>query len=124
MAHEGKLVLVTGATGHQGGAALRQLRAKAFAVRAFTRDPDQPAARALLTHGAEVLRGDLDDRDSMARALDGVYGVYSVQNSRAGAKTEIRQGVNLVEAAERAVVSHFAYGSVASAPEYGHSSLG
>ena len=115
MAHERKLILVTGATGHQGGAALRHLRAKGFRVRAFTRDPDQPAARALLNQGIEVVRGDLDDRNSMAQALDGVYGVFSVQNSRAGAETEIRQGINLVEAAERAVVSQFVYSSVASA---------
>ncbi len=115
MAHERRLILVTGATGHQGGAVLRHLRAKGFDVRALTRDPDQPAARALLTHGVEMVRGDLDDRNSLARALDGVYGVYSVQNARAGAETEIRQGISLVEAAERAVVSHFVYSSVASA---------
>jgi uncharacterized protein YbjT (DUF2867 family) len=43
--------------------------------------------------------------------------VFSVQNSRAGAETEIRQGVNLVEAARRAVVSHFIYSSVGSADQ-------
>jgi nucleoside-diphosphate-sugar epimerase len=67
MAQEGKLILVTGATGHQGGAAMRHLRAKSFAVRALTRDPDRPEARALVGHGAEVVRGDLDDLASVAR---------------------------------------------------------
>lgn len=117
MAHQGKLILVTGATGHQGAAALRHLRAKGFPVRAFTRDPDRPEARALVGHGAEVVRGDLDDPASIARALDGVYGVFSVQDSRAGAETEIRQGVNLIEAARQAVVSHFVYSSVGSADQ-------
>lgn len=117
MADKGKLILVTGATGHQGGAALRHLRAKGFPVRALTRDPDQPAARALVGHGAEVVRGDLDDTASIARALDGVYGVFSVQNWQDGAEAEIRQGVNLLEAARRAVVSHFVYSSVGSADQ-------
>ena len=49
--NDNRLILVTGATGHQGGAALRHLRAKGFPVRAFTRDPDKPEARALIGHG-------------------------------------------------------------------------
>jgi uncharacterized protein YbjT (DUF2867 family) len=110
-----RLILVTGATGKQGGAALRHLRAKGFAVRAFTRDPERPEARVIEGHGAEVVKGDLDDVPSIVRALDGVWGVYSVQNSRSGQEAEIRQGINLAEAAERAVVDHFVYSSVGSA---------
>ncbi|HEX3684536.1 MAG TPA: NmrA/HSCARG family protein [Bryobacteraceae bacterium] len=117
MAKHEKLILVAGATGKQGGAALRHLREKGFAVRAITRDPDQAKARALAGRGVEVLKGDLDDVASIARALDGVYGVFSVQNSRAGAEAEIRQGINLVEAARRAVVDHFVYSSVGSADQ-------
>lgn len=117
MAKHEKLVLVTGATGKQGGAVLRHLRAKGFAVRAFTRNPERPEARALVGHGAEVVKGDLDDVASITRALDDVWGVYSVQNSRAGQEAEIRQGINLAEAAERAVVDHFVYSSVGSADQ-------
>lgn len=113
--HEDRTILVTGATGHQGGAALRHLRSKGFPVRALTRDPDTPAARALADHGTEVLKGDLQDPASITRALDGVYGVYSVQNWREGAESEIRQGINLADAANRSAVSHFVYSSVASA---------
>ena len=80
MAKHEKLILVAGATGKQGAAALRHLRDKGFAVRAITRDPDQPKARALAGHGVEVVKGDLDDVASITRALDGVYGVFSVQN--------------------------------------------
>lgn len=115
MAHADKLILVTGATGHQGGAVLRHLRAKGFPVRAFTRNPDSPAARALEQPGIEVVRGDLDDIPSINRALEGVYGVYSVQNWRDGAEVEIRHGINLAEAAGRAAVSQFVYSSVGSA---------
>jgi len=115
VAKKDRLILVTGATGKQGGAAVRHLRERGFPVRAMTRDPEQPQARAMENQGVEVVKGDLDDVASIARALDGVYGVYSVQDWSGGAEAEIRQGINLVEAAEREVVDHFVYGSVASA---------
>ncbi len=110
-----RVILVTGATGHQGGAALRKLRERGFPVRALTRNPDDEQARSLAGHGTEVVRGDLDDPASLARALDGVYGVYSVQSSTAGPEVEIRQGMALVDAAQRARISHFVYSSVGSA---------
>lgn len=118
MPKKNKLILVTGATGHQGGAVLRHLRAQNFPVRALTRDPDQPAARALIQQsGVEVVRGDMDDPASLSRALDGVDGVFSVQDWQGGAESEIRHGINLAEAAARAVVSHFVYSSVCSADQ-------
>ena len=43
---EDRTILVTGATGQQGGAALKHLREKGFTVRALTRDPSKDAARA------------------------------------------------------------------------------
>ncbi len=96
-----KSILVTGATGHQGGAAMRHLREKGFPVRALTRDPDQPRARGLTGHGVEVVRGDMEDQKSLTRVLeDDVHGVYSVQNSHAaGIEGEIRQGTRLADAA-------------------------
>jgi len=111
-----KTILVTGATGRQGGAALRQLRQRGFPVRALTRDPDHPKARALTGHGVEVVRGDLEDASSLTRALDGAYGVYSVQNwHQAGLEGELRQAIQLAGAAKRSGITHFVYSSVASA---------
>jgi len=112
-----KTILVTGATGHQGGAVLRHLRERGFGVRALTRDPDQPQARAFTGPGVEVVRGHMDDPQSLARAVDGVYGVFSVQDSRQGAEAEIRQGINLADAAKRSDVTHFVYSSVGSADQ-------
>jgi uncharacterized protein YbjT (DUF2867 family) len=116
--HRGRLILVTGATGHQGGAALRHLRERGFAVRAATRDPNKPEARQLAGHGAEVVQVDLDDPASLAKALDGVYGVYSVQDWKGGTEAEIRQGNHLTDAANRARVSHVVYSSVGSADRH------
>jgi len=114
-----RLILVTGATGKQGGAVLRHLRDKGFPVRALTRHPDKPEARALVGHGTEVVGGDLDDRPSVARALDGVYGVYSVQSRpEEGVEAEIRQGIALADAARRENVSHLVYSSVGSADQH------
>src|ERR1700730_6906378 len=101
-----KTILVCGATGKQGGAALRHLRDKGYSVRALTRNPDKPEAQALVGHGTEVVRGDLNDPTSLTRALDGVDGVFSVQ-SRTGqdVEGEVRQGVNIADAAKRSRVS-------------------
>src|SRR5438132_13463549 len=73
-------VLVTGATGRQGGAVARHLLQRAIPVRALSRNPGKPSARALAGAGAEVVSGDLDDRASLAEAMEGVSGVFSVQN--------------------------------------------
>lgn len=87
-------VLVTGATGKQGGAAARHLLAASFGVRALTRNPEEHKARARADRGAEVVRGDLNDPDSLGLALEGVYGVFSVQNPfEHGTEGEVRQGV-------------------------------
>ena len=112
-----KTILVTGATGHQGGASLHHLRERGFPVRILTRDPDQPKARALTGHGVEVVRGDMDDANSLGRAMDEIHGVHSVQNSQAGAESEIRQGINLADAAKRSGIAHFVYSSVGSADQ-------
>ena len=112
-----KIILVTGATGQQGGAVARHLlKQPGFAVRALTRDSAKPAARALAQAGAEVVRGDLDDPASVRRALEGAWGVFSVQNfMETGYEGEIRQGKALADAAKAAGVQHFVYTSVVSA---------
>ncbi len=113
--YESKTILVTGATGHQGGAVLRHLIARGFPVRALTRDPDKPEARPLHAPGIEVVKGSLDDSGSVKRALDGVNGAYSVQDSKPGFDTEVRQGSAFADAANQSGIQHFVYSSVASA---------
>ncbi|MBB5465065.1 uncharacterized protein YbjT (DUF2867 family) [Paraburkholderia sp. CI2] len=109
-------VLVIGATGAQGGAAARHLLAAGRKVRFLTRNPDSPAARALVDMDAQALRGDLDDRDLLAKAMEGVGSVFSVllpdfdRSDR-----ERRQGFALVNAARNAEVPQFVHTSVAQA---------
>jgi uncharacterized protein YbjT (DUF2867 family) len=114
--NKSKLILVTGATGHQGGAALRHLSERGFSCRALTRDPANPKARRLVGSGIEVVRGDMDDPASLTRALDGVDGVYAVQTPyESGVEAETRQGINLIDAAKRSRITHFVYSSVGAA---------
>jgi uncharacterized protein YbjT (DUF2867 family) len=109
-------ILVCGATGSQGGAVARSLLERGFRVGALTRDPQKPEARALAEQGAEVVQGDMDDRSSVDRALEGAHGVFSVQNFwEAGYDREVRQGKTVADAAKAAGVEHFVYSSVGSA---------
>ncbi len=76
-----KVIVVTGATGAQGGGLARAILAdpgSGFTVRAVTRDPAAPAARALAAAGAEVVAADLDDPASMRRAFQDAYGAFCV----------------------------------------------
>jgi uncharacterized protein YbjT (DUF2867 family) len=108
----GRTVAVTGATGRQGGAVARHLLAAGWRVRAVTRRPGRPAARALAALGADVVRADMTDTDGLVHAFRDVHGVYSVQNFMPdGTDAEITQGRNVADAAALAGVQHVVYGS-------------
>ncbi|MCS0602275.1 NmrA/HSCARG family protein [Streptomyces sp. LP11] len=113
-------VLVTGATGLQGGAVARELLRRGRDTRALVRDPDAPAARRLAALGATLRRGDLDDEASLRRAMDGVRGVFSVQTfmTPAGLGGEVRQGRAVARAALAAGVAHVVYSSVGGAERH------
>jgi uncharacterized protein YbjT (DUF2867 family) len=100
MNDEDGLLLVTGATGRQGGAVARHLLAQGRKLRALVRDPNSGAAKMLAGQGLEVARGDLENPASLESATRGVQGVYSVQDYWAvGARREVQQGKNLADAA-------------------------
>jgi len=109
-------ILVTGATGQQGGALARLLLAKGHHVRALTRKADSPAARELRSRGAELALGDFDDRASLERAMQGVDAVYLMATPfGAGIEGEIRQGKTAADVATDAGVRHLVYSSVSDA---------
>jgi uncharacterized protein YbjT (DUF2867 family) len=116
MENSNQTILVTGATGNQGGAIARHLLQRGnFKVRAMVRDENKPAAQALKQAGAELVKGDFNDRASLEQALQGAYGVFSIQDFRDGAEVEIRQGKTIADAAKAAGIQHFVYSSVGSA---------
>ncbi|RKG81744.1 NmrA/HSCARG family protein [Corallococcus exercitus] len=113
-----KTVLVTGATGRQGGAAARALRADGVAVRALVRNPEAPAVAALRALGVEIVPGNLDDPSSLRVACRGVDAVFSVQTpdlQDLAGDSETRHGRSLVEAALAEHVPQFVHTSVSGA---------
>lgn len=108
-----RTVVVTGATGRQGGVVARHLLQQGWHVRGVTRHPAGPAARLLARLGVELIEGDLNSRASLDRALQGAYGVFGVTDFwEHGFEAEVRQGKTLVDAAVDARVQHFVFNSV------------
>ncbi|GAB7038619.1 MULTISPECIES: NmrA/HSCARG family protein [Catenuloplanes] len=114
-------VLVVGATGRQGGATARALLAAGVPVRALVRDPEAPRAREIAALGATLYRADLRDPASLTGAVAGVRGVFSVQmpawnaDGSADFDDELRQAVNLIDAARDGGVPQFVHTSVSGA---------
>jgi uncharacterized protein YbjT (DUF2867 family) len=106
-----KIIAVVGATGSQGGGLARAILADpngGFAVRAITRDTNKDNAKALASQGAEVVSANLDDVESLKKALAGAYGVYAVTNfwEHFSGEKEKAQAKNIAEAAKAAGVKH------------------
>jgi uncharacterized protein YbjT (DUF2867 family) len=113
-------ILVTGATGKQGGATARRLLAGGWPVRALVRDLTVPAAAALAAAGAQLMRGDFDDPASLPPALDGaaaLFGIPPVAFGPAGPETdlEVARGRALIDAAAAAGIEQIVFSTVASA---------
>ena len=68
------MFLITGITGHVGGAAARHLLDAGQTVRALVRDPQKAAAWA--AQGVELRQGEFTDTAALASALEGVEGAY------------------------------------------------
>lgn len=92
-----KAILITGATGKQGGSVLNQLAnhstASQFTLLAVTRNVDSPSAKRIVEKHPQVLlvQGDLNDVPNLfasakstlkkAEKPEQIWGVYSVQIS-------------------------------------------
>ncbi|MFT8898283.1 MAG: NmrA/HSCARG family protein [Acetobacter sp.] len=103
------IILITGATGNQGGATITELLARParWRIRALVRNPGAPKAAALAARGVELVQGNLDDERSLRAALTDVYGVLSVQSPmKIGPEGEERQGRLLATLAAECGVSH------------------
>src|SRR5437660_5227518 len=111
-----RTILITGVTGHQGGAVAQALEASGFHLRGLTRKPDSERAAALARHGVDVVKGDLDDEATLRRALAGAWGVFGVQNTgEAGVERAEAQGKRLATLAREAGAGHYVSTSVGAA---------
>jgi uncharacterized protein YbjT (DUF2867 family) len=108
----GRIIVVTGATGLQGGAVIRHLFKDGWQVRAVTRNAARKPAQALAMSGVEVVQGDMGEATSLQPIFAGAYGVYSVQNPFIGGPdAEVRQGKTVAAVAKESGVQHLVYGS-------------
>ncbi|MFQ5755554.1 MAG: NmrA/HSCARG family protein [Acidiferrobacterales bacterium] len=111
--NERQTILVTGATGAQGGSVARHLMSgNKFSVRCLTRSTDSDKARALKDAGAELVKGDLDDIESLSNAIEGCYGVFGLTNYWEHFGKEYQQGKNLVDAVARADIEQFVFSTL------------
>lgn len=114
-----QLLTIFGATGNQGGSvidtvlAIPDLKAK-YALRGITRDPSSAKSQTLASKGVEMVTGELNDLDSLEKAVAGSYGVFGVTDFWAvmSKDIEIQQGKNVFEAAKSAGVKHFVWSSL------------
>jgi uncharacterized protein YbjT (DUF2867 family) len=112
-----KVIAVVGSTGAQGGGVCRAILADAaggFSCRAITRDPSKDKAQTLASAGAEVVKADLDDVESLKKAFAGAHGVYAVTNfwEHFSAEKEKAQAKNIAEAAKAAGVTHVVWSTL------------
>ncbi len=110
------MILVTGATGAQGGGVARHLlNSGKFAVRCLTRNPSSEKSIALQKAGAEVVKGDLGELESLKTAMKGCHGVYGVTNFWEHFDKEYEQGKNLVDAVAASNIKHFVFSTLPNA---------
>lgn len=106
-----KIIVIVGATGAQGGGLARAILNDSnsdFTVRALTRDPDSDKATTLKELGAEVVKADMDQPESLNKAFDGAYGAFLVTNfwEHFSPEKEKEQARNLAEAAKKTGLKH------------------
>lgn len=119
LADKSLLILVTGATGHQGGTVLRHLKARGHRLRALVRDRNKPAAKALQKLGVEVFQGSFEDAQAIEQAAHFVDGAFLMGTAfEKGADGERQQGIAAIDALRAADVPYIVYSSVASASQH------
>jgi uncharacterized protein YbjT (DUF2867 family) len=104
--------LVTGATGYVGGRLVTELVDRGVRVRVLTRSADRIRERPW-SDDVEVVEGDADDHDTLARALTGVetayYLIHAMGKRRRFARRDRRTATRFARAAEQARVGRIVY---------------
>ena len=106
------MILVTGGTGFIGPRVVHALRERDKEVRALVRNPSGKAATTLAAWGAELVRGDMTDRESLRGAVEGSEVVVHLVAIRQGSVEQFRRVMedgtrDLVAAAKEAGVKRF-----------------
>jgi uncharacterized protein YbjT (DUF2867 family) len=109
-------ILVTGATGQQGGTLAKLLIQKNHKVYALVRNIQSSAAQELKKEGANLVKCDLNNFDSIEQAVNGVDSIFLMGTPAGdGPEGETRRGKMMADIAKEKNVKHLVYSSVASA---------
>src|SRR5919112_6071625 len=104
-------ILVVGATGRVGGAAVERLHEAGFEVRALVRSPEKGAR--LRSLGAETVVGDATTPETLGPVVRGCSGIFSALAAGPGRgvpeDVEYRGNLNLLSAARSAGAGRFVY---------------
>ncbi len=110
---EKKKILVTGATGAQGGSVADfLLKSGNYSVRALTRDAGSEKALNLKDKGAEIAEGNMEDVNSLMDAMKDCYGVFGVTSFWEHFQKEFEHGKNLVDAVSKSNIEHFVFSTL------------
>jgi uncharacterized protein YbjT (DUF2867 family) len=106
------VILVTGGTGFVGPRIVHALRERDRPVRALVRRPDDRSAATVASWGAELMQGDMTERESLRRAVDGCETVVHLVAIRQGREEQFRRVMedgtrDIVAAAKEAGVQRF-----------------
>lgn len=105
-------ILITGATGKQGGAVLRALlrSGEPISIHALTRNVSSPSALALSEKGVHLVKGSFTDPSSLVQAFQGIDAAFLFTNNTGDKEAE--EGIALVDAAKEAGVKFVVFTSV------------
>ena len=108
-------VVVTGATGQQGGAVVKSLLERGHEVRAVTRNTGSAKAKELANAGVTLVRSSLEDTAALTKALQGATSLFAMTTPlEGGTQGETRQGISAADAA-KAAGAHLVFTSAGSA---------
>jgi uncharacterized protein YbjT (DUF2867 family) len=109
-------ILITGATGQQGGTLAKLLLQKNHKVYALVRNIQSPAAQELKKIGANLVKGDLNNLDSLEQAVNDADSIFLMGTPREdGIEGETRRGKMMADIAKEKNVKHLVYSSVVNA---------
>ncbi|KAK3078741.1 hypothetical protein LTS18_006729, partial [Coniosporium uncinatum] len=109
---------ITGAIGGQGGAVARQLLSAGYHANALARDLDNPSAHNLAKAGADLIVGDFDDIEALAKAAQGCTGVFLNTSPDQPFETELQHAQYVINASKSAGMTRIACATVTRCEQF------
>lgn len=107
------MILITGATGHFGGAAIDFLLKKSLSLKIAEIVRDEKKGESLIRKGIELRIGDYFNYSSLVEAFKGIDKLGFISSSNL--ENRIQQHTNVINAAKQSGVKHIYYTSVVKA---------